>query len=75
MYFIDVALEKIPVMIHDERGKEVFKMDAGGPCPDVHLRDGKYTVKASYDGHEQQKTIQIGRGLKKLMFHWPARLG
>ncbi len=68
-------LSEIPVMIYDRSGKEVFKIDAGGPWLYIHLKEGKYTIKASHEGKEKKKTVQIGRRLKMIMFHWPARLG
>lgn len=68
-------LGDIPVMIYDQSGKEVFKMDMGGPWLYVRLKEGTYTVKASHEGKEKKKTVQVGRGLKVIMFHWPARLG
>ena len=68
-------LSEIPVVIYDQGGKEIFKVDAGGPWLYVHLKDGKYTVKASHEGREKKKTVQVDRGLKMIMFHWPAKLG
>jgi hypothetical protein len=63
-------LAKIPIMIYDNKGTLVFQAESEGPWFYVRLPEGGYTIKATYDGHEKKKMINITRGLKMVMFHW-----
>ena len=64
-------LADVHVKITDGAGSAVLQADSRGPYMLVQLHPGKYTVKATYDGHDQTRSVTIGRnGHQKLDFSW-----
>jgi len=64
-------LADVPVSIVNAQGNEVLKTEARGPYMLVKLPPGQYTVKASYNGHPQTKTIKIpNQGGARADFRW-----
>ncbi len=64
-------LADVHVKITSGADTTVLQADSRGPYMLVQLRPGKYTVKATYDGHDQTRSITIGRkGHQKLDFSW-----
>lgn len=63
-------LALIPIAIYDDSGKSVLKLNVNGPWFYADLPDGRYTIKAIYEGQEKVKTVQVDQGLELVMFHW-----
>ena len=63
-------LAKIPITIHDDKGKQVLEVEVEGPWFYARLPEGRFTIKAVYQGREKQKTVRIEPGLELVMFHW-----
>lgn len=63
-------LANIPVTICNADGKTVMSIRADGPWLYVRLPEGRYTIKASYEGQTREKAIQVDHGLELVMFHW-----
>jgi len=64
-------LADVHVTIADASGKAVLQADSRGPYLLVKLHPGRYTVKASYEGHDQTRSVTLKRGIhEKLDFSW-----
>ena len=67
----------VPVVVSDAKGNQVFMLPEAGPLLYVMLPDGKYTVRATWNGKTQTREVTIaGKPGHDLYFHWagePAR--
>lgn len=64
-------LADVHVQIADAKGNAVLQADSRGPYMLVKLRPGHYTVKATYEDHEETRSVTLRRGShEKLDFSW-----
>ncbi|MEO8037650.1 MAG: carboxypeptidase regulatory-like domain-containing protein [Betaproteobacteria bacterium] len=67
----DEFVVDVPVTIYDAHGKTVFELPKAGPMLYVKLPEGKYKVRARYEGRVESRTVDLaGAGGKNLYFHW-----
>ena len=65
-------LADIPVQISDAHGTVLLDTSARGPFMLVSLPNGRYTVTASYQGHQERRTVNVATGAHAHeMFVWP----
>lgn len=64
-------LADVHVHVTDAAGNAVLQADSRGPYMLVKLHPGRYTVKATYEGHDQTRSVTLKRGgHEKLDFSW-----
>lgn len=64
-------LADVHVHITDAQGAAVLQADSRGPYMLVKLHPGRYTVQASYEGHDQTRSVVLKHGShEKLDFSW-----
>ena len=67
----DEFVVDVPVTIYDAHGKTVFELPKAGPMLYVKLPEGKYRVRARYEGRIESRAVDLaGTGGKNLFFHW-----
>lgn len=64
-------LADVQVRIVDSHNAEVLNATSQGPYMLVRVRPGQYTVRASYKGNEQSKSVTVpAKGGTRSTFHW-----
>ncbi len=64
----------VHVRIANASGAEVLKTDASGPYMLVKLPPGRYTVTATYQGHDEARTVTVpAKGSVTEAFAWRAQ--
>jgi len=64
-------LADVHVTITDTHGNAVLQADSRGPYMLVKLHPGRYTVKATYEGHDETRSVTLKHGVhEKLDFTW-----
>ncbi|PCE28191.1 hypothetical protein BWP39_06670 [Paraburkholderia acidicola] len=64
-------LADVRVQIMDTEGGKVLGATSRGPYMLVRLHPGRYTVRASYKGHDQSKAVTIpASGTAREAFYW-----
>lgn len=64
-------LADVHVHITDAGGNAVLQADSRGPYMLVKLHPGRYTVQATYEGHDETRSVTLKRGgHEKLDFSW-----
>lgn len=66
-YISDVNVELL-----DNEGRRVFSLDEAGPWLLTELPPGNYRVRASFNGEEKSRKVDIGReGIRTVLMQWP----
>ena len=61
----------VKLRVTDQSGKQVIDLDDGGPMLLLKVPDGKYTVRAEYEGHVKTRSVDVTAGHhEKLGFLW-----
>ena len=64
-------LANVPTAIFDAQGKCVFELSDAGPMLFVKLPEGKYQVRATFEGLSQVRQVELsGSNGRNLYFHW-----
>lgn len=64
-------LANVPITIFDAQGKSVFELSDAGPMLFVKLPQGKYQVRAIFEGLSQVRQVELsGSTGRNLYFHW-----
>lgn len=52
----------VKLRVTDRSGKSVVDLSDGGPMLLLKVPDGKYTVRAEYEGHVKTQSVDVTRG-------------
>ena len=63
-------LSDIAITITKTSGEKVLDAKSNGPWFFAKLPQGAYSIKAVYKGTEKKQTVEVGPGLKSVIFAW-----
>ena len=63
-------LSNITITIAKTSGDKVLEATSNGPWFFAKLPQGTYSIKAVYKGTEKTQTVEVGPGLKSVIFAW-----
>lgn len=63
-------LSSITITIAKTSGEKVLEATSNGPWFFAKLPQGKYSIKAVYNGMEKSETVDVGPGLESVIFEW-----
>lgn len=64
------CLSNLMVGIKDAHGKLLLHTESNGPWFLANIPAGQYKITVSYGDEKKVRSVEVGKGLRTVMFHW-----
>lgn len=68
--FSGECLSNLMVGIKDAHGKLLLHTESNGPWFLANIPAGQYKITVSYGDEKKVRSVEVGKGLRTVMFHW-----